>query len=173
MRKTPLELRFENSIRFLNKHALKDDKILDLGDVNKLSKLISEKNFSIVNTEGQDLDLMPESLRKYKDIDIVTAFEILEHLVSPFPLLQDLPTKRLIATVPLRLWFATAYRNKNNVRDQHFHEFEDWQFDWLLEKAGWRIIDREKWKNPSEQIGIRPFLRSIYPRYYAVYAERI
>ena len=43
------------------------------------------------------------------------------------------------ASVPLRLWFANAYRNKSDQRDQHFHEFEDWQFDWLLEKAGWKI----------------------------------
>ena len=39
--------------------------------------------------------------------------------------------------VPLNLWFASAYRNKTDLWDRHYHEFEDWQFDWLLEKAGW------------------------------------
>jgi hypothetical protein len=28
--------------------------------------------------------------------------------------------------------------------DRHYHEFEDWQFDWLLEKSNWKI---EKKKN--------------------------
>jgi hypothetical protein len=42
----------------------------------------------------------------------------------------------------------------------------------LLEKAGWKIIKKELWKNPSNKIGIRPILRNITNRYYAVYAER-
>jgi hypothetical protein len=29
--------------------------------------------------------------------------------------------------------------------DRHYHEFEDWQLDWLLEKTGWKIIDSQKW----------------------------
>jgi hypothetical protein len=32
--------------------------------------------------------------------------------------------------------------------DRHYHEFEDWQLDWLLEKTGWKIIDSQKWTNP-------------------------
>ncbi|MCW8980959.1 MAG: methyltransferase, partial [Altibacter sp.] len=51
-------------------------------------------------------------------------------------------------------------------------EFEDWQFDWLLEKAGWTIKKREKFTNPVKKIGIRPILRRFTPRYYLVYAER-
>jgi hypothetical protein len=31
--------------------------------------------------------------------------------------------------------------------DRHYHEFEDWQLDWLLEKTGWKIIDSQKWTN--------------------------
>ena len=58
------------------------------------------------------------------------------------------------------------------MRDRHFHEFEDWQFDWLLEKAGWTIIDSQKWISKVKINGIRPLLRNYTPRYYAVYAER-
>jgi hypothetical protein len=86
--------------------------------------------------------------------------------------LKNLPGKKLIVTVPLRLWFKGAFRNPNNRRAQHYHEFEDWQFDWLLEKSGWNVIHREKWTSPTKKIGFRPFLRRITPRYYAVYAER-
>ena len=75
--------------------------------------------------------------------------------------------------MPLRLWFSSAYRNKNDIRDCHYHEFEDWQFDWLLEKSGWKIIKKEYWTNPTKKIGLRPFLRLFVKRYYAVYAERV
>ena len=106
------------------------------------------------------------------DVDLVTGFEILEHLVSPFPLLSSLNAKRLFITVPLNLWFSKAYKSKTDQRDRHFHEFEEWQFDWLLEKAGWKIIRKEKWTNQSFKLGLRPLLRNFHNRYYAVYAER-
>ena len=67
---------------------------------------------------------------------------------------------------------AKAYRNYKDPRDCHYHEFEDWQFDWLLEKAGWEIKARKKWTNPTNKIGFRPILRWFTPRYYIVYAEK-
>jgi hypothetical protein len=36
--------------------------------------------------------------------------------------------------------------------DRHYHEFEDWQLDWLLEKTGWKIIDSQKWTNPVKNL---------------------
>jgi hypothetical protein len=106
------------------------------------------------------------------EVDAAVALEILEHLVNPLGVLRSLKSKRLFATVPLNLWFAKAYRNKTNKWDQHFHEFEDWQFDWLLEKSGWEKVRSEKWTFPVLKPGIRPLLRSITPRYYAVEARR-
>jgi ribosomal protein S6 len=35
--------------------------------------------------------------------------------------------------------------------DRHYHEFEDWQLDWL-EKTGWKIIDSQKWTNPVNKL---------------------
>ena len=170
---TPLEKRFINSIDYFKKHVTPSDVILDLGTENDLSRRIREMGYDIVNTGGQDLDIEYTTLTNRDDISVVTAFEILEHLVSPLHMLKALPGNRLIATVPLRLWFARAYRNKNDRWDQHYHEFEDWQFDWLLEKAGWRITDREKWVSPGRINGIRPLLRRFTHRYYAVCAERL
>jgi hypothetical protein len=133
---------------------------------------MEKRGFTVFNTSKTDLDLNPEVVKNF-DIDVVTAFEILEHLISPFPLLKNLPGKKLIATVPLRLWFSSAYRNPNDLWDCHYHEFEDWQVDWLLEKSGWKIIDREKWKSPTRILGVRPLLRKFTDRYYAVCAERV
>jgi hypothetical protein len=72
----------------------------------------------------------------------------------------------------MRLWYKRAYWNEKDPWDRHFHEFEDRQFDMLVEKAGWTIKERQKWISPSYKIGIRPLLRNITPRYYAVVAER-
>jgi len=167
-----LEKRFSKTISFLLKSIEKSNTILDLGVSNELSDILLENGFRITNTLGEDLDIENDIETKYGKFDVVTAFEILEHLVSPYELLRKLPSKKLIATIPLRLWFAKAFRNKSDPRDRHFHEFEEWQFDWLLEKAGWKIVSSEKWISKSGKIGFRPFLRNITPRYYAVYAER-
>ncbi|RIH64611.1 methyltransferase [Mariniphaga sediminis] len=164
--------RYKNTLNFFYQQNINpQSRILDLGVENPFTQIMENEGFSVLNTGEIDLDLKPEMVKGY-DVEVVTAFEILEHLVSPFPVLKNLPGKKLIATVPLRLWFSSAYRNPNDPWDCHYHEFEDWQFDWLLEKSGWKIVDREKWKSPVIKVGIRPMLRNITPRYYAVYAER-
>ena len=164
--------RFKLTAEFLIKHVSKDSKILDLGVENPLTKIMKEQGFDVENTKGEDLDLVTSALEK-SNANVATAFEILEHLLSPFTVLKSIKADKLVASVPLKLWFSSAYRSKTDKWDRHYHEFEDWQFDWLLEKAGWKIIDRQKWTNPTKKIGIRPILRWFTPRYYIVYAERI
>ena len=165
--------RYEKTFRFIDRHIDRSEKILDLGTPNKLHGELIRLGYDASSTQGEDLDIENDLLERYGRFDVITAFEILEHLVSPFELLRKLPADKLIATIPLRLWFSPAYRSSTDKWDRHFHEFEDWQFDWLLEKAGWEIRDRDKWINRSSITGIRPILRNITPRYYAVYAERI
>lgn len=164
--------RYSRTIEFASKYLDPSQSVLDLGIENELSIILRDMGFSITNTGGEDLDLDNDLKDIYGSFDIVTAFEIIEHLLSPFELLRKLPADKLIVTVPLRLWFARAYRSASDPRDRHFHEFEEWQFTWLLEKAGWKIIDRELWTSPTRKIGIRPLLRRFYPRYLAVYAKR-
>ena len=150
--------RFNNTIKFLKKTLPSSSKILDLGVQNNLSKKMKNEGYLVSNTSGKDFDLNP-IIKNTKNFDAVTAFEILEHLVNPFDLLNNIESKKLFVTVPLNLWFSSAYRNINDERDQHYHEFEDWQFDWLLDKTGWKIIRKEKWKSPTIIPGFRFFLR--------------
>ncbi|HNP67055.1 MAG TPA: methyltransferase [Aequorivita sp.] len=164
--------RYKHTLRFLKNVISKEEKILDLGVPNPFSEILTQEGFDVTNTKGEDLDLETRVV-KTEEFDVVTAFEIFEHLVSPFNVLKDIQTKKLVASVPLKLWFASAYKSKTDEWDRHYHEFEDWQFDWLLEKAGWRIVKREKFTNPIKKIGIRPILRRITPRYYLVYAEKL
>lgn len=166
------EKRYRLTLEFLQKHISPEEPILDLGVENPFSEIMKQQGYQVSNTAGEDLDLELGAVRR-SHAGVVTAFEILEHLVSPFEVLRALPGDKLLASVPLRLWFAPAYRSQTDPRDRHFHEFEPWQFDWLLEKAGWRIVDRLQWAHPVRKFGIRPLLRRFTPRYYLVYAERI
>jgi len=164
--------RYKLTFQFLEKHIPTTSNILDLGVDNPFTKVMKSKGYNVENTKGEDLDIDTSTI-KNSIADVVTAFEIFEHLLSPFTVLKDIKANKLIASIPLKLWFAPAYRSNADKWDRHYHEFEDWQFDWLLEKAGWKIIDRKKWTNPTKKLGIRPVLRLFTPRYYIVYAERV
>ena len=164
--------RHKKTLNFLSKHCEPPMNILDLGVVNDLSKSMTSHGYSVSNTTGENLDLNHQVVFN-KEIELVTAFEILEHIFTPFNILRSIGAKKLIASVPLKLWFADAYWNKEDDWDKHYHEFEIKQFDFLLEKSGWKIIDSEKWKPYKKfELGIRPLLRMITDRYYIVYCER-
>nr|WP_299344441.1 methyltransferase [Allomuricauda sp.] len=163
--------RYKHTLNFLQKHIPISEPILDLGVDNPFSIIMRESGYSVENTKGEDLDLDFSSVLK-SNAEVVTAFEIFEHMVAPFNILREIKAKKLVASIPMRLWFSSAYRSKTDLWDRHYHEFEDWQFDWLLEKAGWTIKNRAKWTNPTNKVGIRPLLRLFTPRYYIVYAER-
>lgn len=164
--------RFQKTLVFLQKHIPREARILDLGVDNPLAQLMRKAGYTVENTGGEDLDLEFHTLLN-STAEVVTAFEIFEHLLAPFNALQKIKAHTLVASVPLKLWFANAYRSQTDPWDRHFHEFEPWQFDWLLEKSGWKVIASEKWAHPVRRVGIRPFLRTFTPRYYLVCAKRI
>ena len=166
------EKRFRLTLEFLKKHVSPSERILDLGVENPLSQIMKKEGFTVINTSGEDLD-KDQSTIKNSQYDVVTAFEIFEHLLNPYTVLKKIQCKKLLISVPMRLWFSPAYRSKTDPWDRHYHEFEDWQLDWLLEKTGWKIIDRKKWTNPVGKFGIRPLLRKFTNRYYILYAEKI
>lgn len=164
--------RYSDTLKFMKDLVRPNEKILDIGPTNPLSEIMIQKGYIVENTpEELDLDFNFEIV-KNNNFGAVTAFEILEHLVSPFPLLRAIRAPKLIASIPLRLWFATAYWNESDPYDRHYHEFEPRQFDMLLDKAGWEIKKSEKWISPTKKIGFRPLLRNFTNRYYIVYCER-
>ncbi|MEP2237695.1 MAG: methyltransferase [Maribacter sp.] len=163
--------RYKHTLQFLRKHINTNESILDLGVENPFTKIMQQDGYQVTNTSGEDLDIDFSAITN-TDTEVMTAFEIFEHLLSPLPLLSNSKAKKLVASIPLKLWFSPAYRSKTDKWDRHYHEFEDWQFNWLLEKAGWEIQDSMKWINPVKKIGFRPLLRLFTPRYYIVYATR-
>jgi hypothetical protein len=163
--------RFGHTLEFLKKHISTDEAVLDLGVENPFSKIMKAEGYQVENTSGEDLDVVYTTVVQ-SEANVVTAFEIFEHLLAPFNVLREIKANKLVASIPLRLWFSPAYQSKTDPWDRHYHEFEDWQFNWLLEKTGWVIKDSTKWTNPVNKIGLRPLLRTFTPRYYIVYAER-
>lgn len=166
------ERRYEITLAFLKEHISQEARILDLGVENPLSKLMQEAGYEVKNTFGEDLD-EDQSALKTNSYEVLTAFEIFEHLLNPYTVLKACQAPKIVISVPLRLWFSTAYRSKTDLRDRHYHEFEDWQLDWLLEKCGYRITARKQWAHPVNKLGIRPILRRFTPRYYLVCAEKL
>ena len=145
--------RFKRTIQFVSKHISKDESLLDLGVKNPLSSLLIQEGYRVKNTNGEDLDQELRAIME-ENYTTVTAFEILEHLLHPYGILKNIKASKIVISVPLRLWFAPAYRSKTDIRDRHYHEFEDWQLEWLLEKTGWKIMATEKFTHPVKKIGI-------------------
>lgn len=164
-------IRHEKTIKFLKKHIPENTRILDLGEVNNLSKLMSQNGYNVTNTQGENLDIEYQKFLN-NDVELYTAFEIFEHMLAPFNFLKDVKSTKMIASVPLNLWFLKAYWNESYEWGRHYHEFEKRQFDLLLERTGWKIIDSEQWIDPVYKIGIKPLLRLFYPRTYIVYCEK-
>lgn len=163
--------RYKITLDFLKEVIPPNSKILDLGVENPFSEIMKQQGFQVENTKGEDLDENFSTVQN-SDAEVITAFEIFEHLLAPYNILKEIKADKLVASVPLRLWFAPAYQSKTDQWDRHYHEFEPWQFDWLLEKSGWEIKKKTTFTNPVNKIGIRPILRWFTPRYYLVYAER-
>ncbi len=169
--KTYPSKRFTLTLQFLKKHINTSETILDLGVPNPFSKIMEKNGYIVLNTKGEDLDNDQSTLQK-ESYAVFTAFEIFEHLLNPYTVLQQVKCNKILISIPLRLWFSSAYRSKTDKWDRHYHEFEDWQLDWLLEKSGFKVIDSIKFTHPVKKIGLRPLLRWFTPRYYLVYAER-
>jgi hypothetical protein len=163
--------RYKITLDFLRKVLPEHSNILDLGVENPFTEIMKQAGFQVENTQGEDLDEDFSSVES-TNVEVVTAFEIFEHLLAPYNILKAIKAEKLVASVPLRLWFAPAYKSKTDEWDRHYHEFEPWQFEWLLEKSGWEIKQKVLFTNPVNKIGFRPLLRRFTPRYYLVYAER-
>lgn len=164
--------RYDKTIAFMHKHLEKGSSLLDLGTPNPFTPQLISAGYKVTNTAGENLD---DDFKQYANMkpDCVTAFEIFEHLFAPYNILKEIKSKRLIASVPLKLWFAEAYWNEKDDWDKHYHEFEKKQFDLLLEKTGWKVVDAQLWTSPDpSKLGFRPLLRYFTPRYYIVYCER-
>lgn len=132
---------------------------------------MQSEGYAVTNTSGENLDDDQSAVRQ-PGYDAVTAFEIFEHMMAPYNVLKAIEAPVLVATVPLKLWFKSAYWNTTDPWDCHYHEFEPKQFILLLERSGWNPEKVIYWKDKAPINGIRPLLRRFWPRYMGVVCSR-
>jgi hypothetical protein len=104
--------RYKITKAFLKHHILKEEKIIDLGVANPFSEILKKEGYLITNTQGEDLDINTQAVQ-VNDYDVTTAFEIFEHLVSPFKVLKDIRSKKLIASVPLKIMVCVCLQKQD------------------------------------------------------------
>lgn len=91
--KTYPSKRFNLTLQFLKKHVSTTETILDLGVPNPFSKIMVDNGYTVINTKGEDVDNDQTALQT-ENYSVFTAFEIFEHLLNPYTVLQNVkPTK--------------------------------------------------------------------------------
>ena len=81
--------RYQKTLEFLKEHTPAPASVLDLGATNPFVNYMKQKGYTVTNTNGEDLDVHTEAVLS-EDYDMVTAFEIFEHLISPYTILKDI-----------------------------------------------------------------------------------
>ena len=89
--------RYNKTLKMLNKVCPSPSVIFDLGVRNPFSDIMEKNHYKVYNTSGQDFDTNPK-VDIPGDVDLVTGFEIIEHLVSPYTLL-----KNINARIPIKV----------------------------------------------------------------------
>jgi len=102
MYKTLPKKRYQKTLSILKRYVPQGSTILDVGVENPFSTIMKEEGYTVLNTAGEDLDFQANTLQNFQ-ADFTTALEILEHLVNPLAVLQNVPTNKILITVPLRL----------------------------------------------------------------------
>ncbi len=88
--------RYKNTLAFLQKHITTQETILDLGVKNPFSEIMKEHGYKVENTTGEDLDLDFNFVQN-SNANVVTAFEIFEHLLAPYNILRAIKADKIVS----------------------------------------------------------------------------
>ena len=107
------ERRYAKTLSFLQEQLPPPANIIDLGVINPFSERMLQAGYKVFNTGGEDLDEVRTTVEE-PGYDCCTAFEIFEHLLSPYELLKSIKAPELVGSIPLNVWFAPPNRNPND-----------------------------------------------------------
>jgi len=154
------KIRWEKTLKFL--HSFSNGYTgLDIGDrTNLTGKLEDYFGFAFENT---DVDLDEHLLKGA--FDIITSFEVVEHLFNPLFHLKQVhqslkPSGRLYLSIPL-------FKPRILQSPQHFHEMSQHSIYALLQRAGFEIVRENRFRfRPFWYYftGFRPLLRWFYEK---------
>ena len=84
-----------------------------------------------------NLDQLPIAPLKEGPFDLVTAFDVLEHLEHPADVLRWLPAPKLVAQFPNAL--SPINRRMEQRGFEHLYSFTAYTAGQLLKRGGWRV----------------------------------
>ncbi len=176
----------------------KQSKILEIGGGNgTLALTATEADRTILWTmvepnplfKGNDQiqiikNFFDSSFKTNDDFNVVTFSQVMEHAYNPREFLMNIanflkPGGHLIFAYPnLKLWLEEKFTNALNF--EHTMFLTDYHLDYLLAKSGFRILDKQKYKDHSffydtEFTGItEPFaLENKYTEYKKIFTNFI
>jgi SAM-dependent methyltransferase len=139
---------------------LKGLKTLDIGDSNRFSRELGIQD----NTTG---DLNRGVIAPSKDYDVVTFFEVIEHLMAPLKVLEDIRDLLkpggvcYVATpVPTPLYHLL-------MSEKHLTEYKRDRLEVMFRYAGFEVVKYRRfvlWDWWFMFTGFRPFLRTTLHR---------
>lgn len=112
--KTYPNKRFNITLDFLKKHIKTSETIFDLGVPNPFSKIMEDNGYKVINTTGEDLDNDQTALQN-ASYEVFTGFEIFEHLLNPYTVLENVKCDKVLISIPLRLWFLQHIKQNRQM----------------------------------------------------------
>lgn len=167
------DLRINTTIDFILEFTQQIPKtILDVAGPSYVGIEIAKRLVAYYNHTSGDIDLSTWSTNM-KKCDMVLMLEVIEHILNPLQFLRELKDrvdfKYMVLSWPCRpSWLWTPI---------HYHEIQLNRFEYLVERAGYKIVKvqkgrlHESWYNKFK--GIRPFFRYFVNRHYMVIIEPI
>jgi len=153
-------IRWKKTQAFIKKYDANSG--LDIGDRTPFTEEL--ETFFNCSFDNTVVDLDEGKLKgKY---DIVTAFEIIEHLYNPLHLLNEISN---VLKKGGKLYLSTPKGKPQYLwSEHHFHEMSDKSLRALIERAGFSIIRTEEIRIQPLLFyftGIRPILRFIFEKH--------
>ena len=156
-----VQIRWQKTLAFMN-NDVDVKSALDIGDRSPCTDQL--ESFYNCDFENTKIDLDTGQLTG--EYDLITAFEIIEHLFNPLHFLMEI---RSVLTENGSLYLSTPQGKPYFLwSDDHFHEMGFSRLQSLLEYAGFRIIRMEKIRIQPFSFyftGIRPILRFIFEKH--------
>ena len=156
-----VKIRWKKTLNFLHEnHTIKNG--LDIGDRTNFTEQLEK--FYKCSFNNTDIDLDTEKLSG--DYDIVTAFEVIEHLFNPLHFLLQI--KNILKKDGI--FYLSTPKGKPYFlwSKEHFHEMEYSRLFSLIDRAGFEVIRKKEIRIQPLYFyftGFRPILRFFFEKH--------
>jgi SAM-dependent methyltransferase len=139
------ERRLWETSGFIEAHPFVGKNVLDVGESNYVGGFLSRwLNLSVDNTTGDLNNGMESATLCY---DAAFCFEVMEHVMNPLLLLQEIESRLLRGGV---LYLSTPVHNRFGFyfnETNHFAEYKEQSLRAVVEYAGFRITAYHQFKS--------------------------